>query len=773
MNPNRPPLQRRHRSVPSRTGIWPIVRRVFCIGVAALSVPASTFAADAAASSPGRPAADAPAVGAAVVGAGAARRPRIGLVLGGGGARGAAHIGVLEELQRLRVPVDCVAGTSMGSLVAGAFAAGLTPAQMRAELAKADWDDMFVDNPDYADYSFRNKELTRRFIPGLGLGVGDDGISYASGVVAGQKIKLFFNRLVHADLGEREIGQLPLPLSIVATDIGSGERVVLRDGSLTLAMRASMSVPGLMSPVTIGARKLVDGGLVDNVPIAEVRERCGAEITIAVNVGSPLLKPEQVGSLLSVSAQMVNILTQQNVDRSLATLKPDDIYILPALEGITSADFARHATTADRGRDAVAPHLERLQALSVGEAEYARWWQRIATDDTAPRRVDAIEIADLKVINPRMIERQLSQQVGAPLDTEALNRDLVRVYGDGFYNYVDYSLVSVRDRNVLRILPMESTAGLSYIRSGINLETDSKSGSTYSLRLGYQKTWLNSLGGEILIAASFGTVESLGVELYQPLTEHQDYYLEAAALTQRRLAPVFQNDHLIAQYHIVNERLDLALGANIGHLGRASLGWRQMNARAGLSIGDPVLPGAHVDQGGVFAAVNFDQFDRLYFPTRGWATRFELYDSAHGGYTKLSADVAGAVPYGDYVLAAHASYVGSVRGALPILDATTLGGFLNLSAFGNGQLVGDDVSFLQVRAENIIGRLPIVRSDMRLGLALEAGHLGTRYTETSRSGWLQSVTVYIGGETPIGPVFLGYGQAAHGISNAYLFFGKP
>ena len=114
-----------------------------------------------------------------------------------------------------------------------------------------------------------------------------------------------------------------------------------------------------------------------------------------------------------------------------------------------------------------------------------------------------------------------------------------------------------------------------------------------------------------------------------------------------------------------------------------------------------------------------------------------------------------------------------MRGELPILEAGTLGGFLNLSAFGNGQLVGDDVRFLQVRAENIIGRLPIVRSDMRLGLALEAGRLGTHYTETSRSGWLQSVTAYIGGETPIGPIFLGYGQSQHGVSNAYLFIGKP
>jgi NTE family protein len=172
---------------------------------------------------------------------------------------------------------------------------------------------------------------------------------YQTGIVTGQKIKLFFNQLVGDYLGEREISALPLPLSIIATDIVHGERVVFREGSLTSAMRASMSVPGLMSPVEIKGEKLVDGGLVDNVPIGEARERCQADIVIAVNVGSPLLKADEIGSLLSVSAQMVNILTEQNVSRSLATLKPTDIYIKPDLEGISAGDFKRTSETADRG----------------------------------------------------------------------------------------------------------------------------------------------------------------------------------------------------------------------------------------------------------------------------------------------------------------------------------------------------------------------------------------------------------------------------------------
>ena len=154
------------------------------------------------------------------------QRPRVGLVLGGGGARGAAHVGVLEVLEKLHVPVDCVAGTSMGALAAGAFAAGRSPGELRKELAKADWNDMFQDNPSYSEINYRNKAISKRFMPGSETGVGSDGVAYQGGVVAGQKIKLFFNRLVNSDLGERDIESLALPLSIVATDIGSGERVV-------------------------------------------------------------------------------------------------------------------------------------------------------------------------------------------------------------------------------------------------------------------------------------------------------------------------------------------------------------------------------------------------------------------------------------------------------------------------------------------------------------------------------------------------------------------
>jgi NTE family protein len=703
----------------------------------------------------------------------AADRPRVGLVLGGGGARGAAHIGVLEVLERLRVPVDCVAGTSMGALIAGAWAAGIAPAQMRQEMARANWADMFQDNPEFSELSYRNKRLSQRFLPGSELGVTDDGLRAPPGVVLGQKIKLFFNSLVHANLGEREMQQLALPLSIIATDIGTGERVVFRDGSLTSAMRASMSVPGLLAPVEYRGRKLVDGGLVDNVPVREVRERCGAEVVIAVNVGSPLLKPEEVGSLLSVSAQMVNILTEQNVTQSLATLGPGDIVIRPDLDGIGAADFERHRETADRGLAAAEAMAARLQTLAVEPAQYARWWSRIAARERPQPRVDEIEIAGLARVNPEAVQAHLRQQEGEPLDPVKLEQDLLRTFGDGWYEGVDYTLLSTRERNILRVTPLEKGWGPDYLRFGVNLEVADQ-GATFDLRVGYQRTWINRLGAELLLVGQVGSTMGAGAEFYQPLDPAQRFFVEPVLGVQRRIIGIYQDDLKFAEYRIGMRAAEVAFGSNLGRLGQARLGWQEKQLDVSLETGLPFFPTGTIRYGGAFVGVDLDRLNRLYFPSEGWATRLRFFSDSDHDFSRLDASAEAAHTVGRYVLGAEVAYTGSPSGKLPFFDASSLGGFLNMSAFAKGQLLGDDVTYAQLRAERIIGTFPIgLRGDLRLGLALEAAKRGVAYTETRRTGWLNSATLYVGGETPLGPVYLGYGYSTSGVWNAYFFLGTP
>jgi len=702
-------------------------------------------------------------------------RPRVGLVLGGGGARGAAHIGVLEVLEELRVPVDCVAGTSMGALVAGAWVAGVSPGRMRREMAKADWIDMFQDNPEFSELSFRNKRQSQRFLPGSETGVSERGVQFPPGVVLGQKIKLFFNSLVHADYGEREIQQLGLPLSIIATDIGTGEKVVFRDGSLTTAMRASMSVPGLLAPVEYRGRKLVDGGLVDNVPLDEVRNRCQAEVIIAVNVGSPLLKPEEVGSLLSVSAQMVNILTEQNVARSLATLAPGDVYIKPDLEGISASAFDRNGEAADRGRRAAEAMASQLARLSVEPWQFAKWQTEITAGTERAPRIDEIEIVGLGRVDPEAVKPLIRQKEGEPLDTARLNEDLLRIFGDGHYQSVDYTLLTTRERNILRVVPVEKEWGPSYLRLGVNLEIADQ-GANFDLRLGYQRTMLNRLGGEVLITGQIGSRSGLGIDFYQPLDPAQTFFIEPIAGMDRRLAPIYDRNQKVAEYKIRTAVVEFGAGVNVARLGQIRAGWLDKTLRGWLETGSPIFPTGQSKYDGPFVGLDFDQMNRLYFPTQGWSTRLRYFSSGgpDGDFSRLDARAEGVVSFGKHVLGGVASYTGSPRGRLPFFDAATLGGFLNMTAFAPGQLVGDDTTYGQLRLERIIGVLPIgLRGDIRVGVALEAARRGVVDSETKLTGWLNSASLYLGGETPLGPVYLGYGYSTSGNWNIYLFLGTP
>jgi NTE family protein len=705
--------------------------------------------------------------------AAAADRPKVGLVLGGGGARGAAHIGVLEELERLRIPVDCVAGTSMGALVAGAWAAGLDAATLRSEMGKADWNDLFQDNPGYNDINYRTKRLAKRYLPGSEAGVTATGLVTPPGVVSGQKIKLFFNQLVHADAGDRLIEQLALPVSIIATDIGTGARVVFRDGSLTLAMRASMSVPGLMAPLEYDGRKLVDGGLVDNLPIQEVRDLCGAEIVIAVNVGSPLLQASEISGLLSVSTQMVSILTEQNVTQSLSKLGADDIYIKPDLTGLTAGQFERSAEAADRGRTA-AQAATTLQSLAADPLTYAAWRQRWAEKDPEQPRVDAIEIAGLKVVNPAAVERYLEQQPGDRLNVQQLNGNLLRAYGDGYYERVDYTMTREGDKNLLRIMPVEKSWGPDYLRLGLNLNSTLTGRSTFSLRAAYQKTWLNSLGAELLTSAELGSNTGIGAELYQPMDPAQHYFVYGAASVRRENFALFVDDLRISDYRNSIGRLDLAAGLNLGMTGQVRLGLRDEHQTATIETGLTVLPADPLHIRGWLASWETDQKNQLHISTTGWSGKGSWFESESGNYNRLNLNLDGSYQLKDWVLGLRGSYAGSTYGGLPPQEMGRLGGFLNLSGFANDQLMGDRVSYGHVRAERILGRMPLgLIGDMRMGFALEVGKVADPVSEPRRTGLLNSTAIYVRGETPFGPAYIGLGQSSSGPVNAYFFIGTP
>lgn len=697
---------------------------------------------------------------------------RTALVLGGGGARGAAHIGVLEVLERERIPVDCVVGTSMGGLVAGSYAAGLSPQSMRDKLAKADWTDMFLDVADYSQLSYRKKKVSRRYLAGTELGLTKRGMQIQPGVVAGEKIKLFFNQLVDADLGEREIQELALPLAIVATDIGTGERVVFRSGSLTQAMRASMSVPGLMAPVEHQNRKLVDGGLVDNLPIEVARDLCKADRVIAVNVGSPLRPPESVGSLLSVTAQMIGILTKQNVERSLASLTGSDIYIAPELGDIKASDFARYEQAADIGRVAAERQLSALRVLSVDEKTYVAWKHKNTDARKREINIDQIVIAPLQRVHPGYVARQIHQQEGRLFNRSQLEQDLVRAYGDGFYDGVDYRVTNQEGRNILEITAREKNWSSDYLTFGFSIDNEYHHGSNFTLRSAYRNTWMNPYGGELFAAVDVGNESALELDYYQPLNYRQIYFIEPRYFKGREDIVLFTDGTKLAEYQLDTSYSELVLGTNLDVYGQTTIGWREYRIKGTAEVSAIALPDADERYGGILFSLNLDRRNRIYFPSHGWRSEITFFDSHKEGYQKLSVDLGGAYKLNDFVFAARTLYVSSLVNELPFYDAVMLGGFLNLSGYASNQIIGDDTFYSHLRAERIIGRMPLgLNGDLRMGFAVEAAKLQTVYTMTDEGDWFDSGVVYLGGETPLGPLYLGYGFSFSGDYNLYFKLG--
>jgi len=697
---------------------------------------------------------------------------RTALVLGGGGARGSAHIGVLEVLERERVPVDCVVGTSMGGLVAGSYAAGLSPKAMREKLSKADWADMFLDLADYSQISYRKKKIGWRYLTGTEIGITDQGMQIQPGMVAGEKIKLFFNQLVDADLGEREIQELPLPLAIVATDIGTGARVVIRNGSLTAAMRASMSVPGLMAPVEHQNRKLVDGGLVDNVPVKVGRDLCQADRVIVVNVGSPLRSADSIGSLLSVTGQMIGILTQQNVDNSLAGLTASDIYIEPELGNITATNFMLYEEAADIGKKAAEKQVVALRTLSVDEQTYAAWKDKNTDKRKREIYIDKVVIMPVTLVHPDYVARQIEQQEGALFDRVKLEQDLIRTYGDGFYDNVDYRIINKDQKNILEITAKEKNWSSDYIAFGFSLENEHRQGSNFNLRSAYRNTWLNSYGGEFFAAVNVGNEPSIEFDYYQPLNHRQEYFVEPRYFREREVIGIFSDDTELAKYKLDTSYSELMLGANVGIFGEATVGWREYHIRGNADVSAVTLPDVDETFGGTLFALNLDRRNRIYFPSRGWRSDITFFDSRQEGYSKLSIDLSGAYKLGEYVFAGRAAYTGSLHGELPFYDGVKLGGLFNLSGYANNQILGDDSFYTHIRAERILGRMPLgLNGDLRVGFGLEAAKLQTNYTMPEEEGWLESGVIYLGGETPLGPLYLGYGFTLNGNYNLYFKLG--
>jgi NTE family protein len=412
----------------------------------------------------------------------AAARPKVGLVLSGGGARGMAHIGVLRVLEEMQVPVDIVVGASFGAIVGGAYAGGANLAELEKQVLATDWSTVLQDRLPRDELSYRRREEDKLLSSRLELGVGREGLRLPRSAFSSAEVERLL-RLVAPGSALRKVEDLSLTYRAVATDMLTGEKVVPVNVPLFTAMRASMSVPGAFAPIAVDGRILGDGGLVSNLPVALARE-LGAEVIIAVNLGTPLGGPETLTSALGMAQQMINILTEQNVQQSLRELRPQDVLIVPDLAGQDFLDFNAVARSIAAGTAAARAQAARLQALAVEPAAYAAYRERLQE----PLKLAAAPVVGTVRIEGRdgtsrtvTLPHESTLQPGEPLTPAALDRAVRNLQREREAERVDAIVSGDGPTREVVLLPIDAPFGLSRLRLGLELQADSYRTNDFTL----------------------------------------------------------------------------------------------------------------------------------------------------------------------------------------------------------------------------------------------------------------------------------------------------
>ena len=515
--------------------------------------------------------------------------PRIGLALSGGGARGIAHVGVLKVLEEMRIPISCVTGTSMGAIVGGTYAAGRTPQDMEKRVVAADWETIFRDEPPRKEIAVRRKveDYFTLFKPEFGV---KDGLALPKGLIAGVSIETFFRELSTPAFGVGDFSKLPIPFRAMATDIETGESVVLDKGSLAQAMRASMSVPGAIAPVEIDGRLLVDGGIANNLPIDEARKLCG-EVIIAVNISTPPLKRDEITSALTVTTQLINFLGKQTVDQQIRSLGPNDVLISPDLGNISAGSFDRSKDAIRIGEEATRALAGKLARYSVSPEQYAALRSHQVATSKALGSVDEIRVEGLKRTNPAVAQALVESKPGEPLTEEKLGADLRRVYGTGDYESISYRIVGGETGpRALVIEPVEKSWGPDYLRFGLGLASDFAGDNQFNLLVQYRKSWLNRLGAEWTTQVQIGQDTHLATEFYQPLNEAGKWFVAPSAYIGQQTRGVFVGEDKVADYRVSVTQGGLDGGAVLGTWGQLRAGYAMSRVYGRVDTGSPVLP---------------------------------------------------------------------------------------------------------------------------------------------------------------------------------------
>ncbi|TWI03823.1 NTE family protein [Luteimonas cucumeris] len=710
-------------------------------------------------------------------------RQCIGLVLGGGGARGSAHIGVLKVLERERIPICNLAGTSMGSIVGGLYAAGYSATELEAVLTNLDWTELFRDDPPREQLPMRRKDDDFRDLLNFELGVRDGRVVTPPGFIQGQKLTMLLRRLVLSTWDVHDFNELPIPFRAVATDISTGQPVVFKEGDLAMAMRASMSVPGAFAPLRLDDYMLVDGGIVDNVPV-DVARQMGSDVLIVVDVGAPLGKRSDVelGNPVSVMSRMIDTLMRQKTESTLATLTPEDLLITPELGDMSSANFGNADSAVVIGEQAAEALVPELRRFSVSPEAYAAYKNQHRQRDFDPGLIKFVDVLVDSTASPRFVERSMAPNVGKPFDVDRIEQDIGSVYGRGNYQNIHYRPAERDSEYGIEVIPVDKPWGPMFAKFGLQINDNFNGYSDYQLSAQLTVTNLNTFGAEWRTNLWSGRVAGLRTEFHQPFGDFGHFYATPSLMTRTENVSLFEDNDEVAKYRVRRSIAALEAGYSPVPYWRLRAALVRGRVSGQRLIGDPVeFPTVKSDFAGVRMIADWDTLDNADFPTSGArvSLRYELYNKAAGG--EVDSDVARLT--GDWVWRWGAQKRYRLLMGLRMSSALDdnddfieaqdfLGGFLNLSGHAERSLVGNQTAFGRAVFFRRMGEDRLFSVPLFVGGSLEAGNAWRSKDLISADDLIYSGSVFAGISTFLGPLFLGYGHASDGANSWYLTFGS-
>lgn len=700
-------------------------------------------------------------------------RPKIGLVLAGGGAKGAAHVGVLKVLEEMRIPIDYVAGTSMGSIIGGLYASGMKPDDIEREIKQIDWVDVFQDEPDREDRSFRRKADDYVYVFQAKPGFKKGAIKLPLAYVHGQKFDLQLNRLTMGVNQIKDFDQLPIPYRAVATDLETGKEVVLKSGNLARSLRASMAVPGAFDPVTIDDRMLVDGGLANNVPVSVARAM-GADIIIVSDLGSDMFKREEITSALSVAGQLVNFLFALNSEAQLKSLGPQDVHIISKLGDIGAGSFDRIAEAMPIGEQAARQAAESLRRYSLSQDAYRTHLAARMNPKADAQTVAFVRIENQSGIGDDVISSKVHAQPGEALNVAQLEQDIQQIYGLELFETVRYELVEENGKTGVIIQAREKPWGPGYIQGGLITSSNFEGDSAFRLGVTYTRTQINALNGEWRLLGQVGDEPALAAEIFQPLDPAARYFLLGnLGYTSRNINLFDSQGNRYAEANASGFGLGVSGGMQFGTWGQASLGYRYQSGTVEISTGLPA-PDEDFETGEFFGRLAADKLDNVYFPRKGYFGRVEYAVSRESFGSDTDFDQATlayfhAFSWGSNTLLGGMQIKTTVDGDAPIQGLYRLGGFQNLSGYEQDELTGQQAGLARLVYYRQIKDLQFFKA--YLGASLEAGNVWENTGDISFGDTIFAGSAFVGVDTPIGPVYLGYGHAETGDHSVYLYLG--